>query len=245
MLMMSAGDERYAVREFGRAEALLFWDIDGTLLTTGRAGIYAWEAAAGEFAGRPVDLQQMETAGFTDFAIGEAILERLGLLDDNDRLHRLIRRYEEELPHSLPRRTGRVLSGVREILDHLARHHPTVRSHLMTGNTPAGAKVKLNHYGLAKYFSSGGGFALDTSDRTLIAQRALDLVLQERPTPLDRIFVIGDTPHDIRSGRYLGVKTIAVGTGDYSVDALLTYDPWRAIPQLPDPRAFVAMLNAE
>lgn len=240
---MLASGEPDTARELGRTNVLLFWDIDGTLLTTGRAGIYAWEAAAGELAGTPVDLQQMETAGFTDFAIGEAILERLGLLDD-DRLHRLVRRYEEELPRSLPRRTGRVLAGVREILDHLALRHPTVRSQLLTGNTPAGARVKLTHYGLAQHFSSTGGFAVDTSDRTLIAERALTLALQERPTRLDRVFVIGDTPHDIRCGRHLGAKTIAVGTGDYPVDALLTYHPWRAIPQLPEPQAFVAMLNA-
>ena len=40
---------------------LLFWDIDGTLLTTGRAGILAWEAAASEAAGHPVDLPEEET----------------------------------------------------------------------------------------------------------------------------------------------------------------------------------------
>ena len=52
----------------------LFWDIDGTLLTTGRAGIFAWEDAASEMAGRRIDLQRLQTAGLTDFAIGARIL---------------------------------------------------------------------------------------------------------------------------------------------------------------------------
>ena len=50
--------------------------------------LFAWEAAAGEVAGRPMDLQTLQTAGLTDFAIGRAILESLGLASDTGRLAR-------------------------------------------------------------------------------------------------------------------------------------------------------------
>ena len=43
---------------------LLFWDIDGTLLTTGRAGIFAWEEAASDAAGYPVNLQSLKKSEF-------------------------------------------------------------------------------------------------------------------------------------------------------------------------------------
>ena len=42
---------------------LVFWDIDGTLLTTGRAGIFAWQEALHEVTGREVDLWSFDTAG--------------------------------------------------------------------------------------------------------------------------------------------------------------------------------------
>ena len=35
---------------------VLFWDIDGTLLTTGKAGVPAWEAAVTEVTGRDFEL---------------------------------------------------------------------------------------------------------------------------------------------------------------------------------------------
>ena len=42
---------------------VLFWDIDGTLLTTGRAGILAWEAAIRGSMGVECDLSEHGTSG--------------------------------------------------------------------------------------------------------------------------------------------------------------------------------------
>ena len=47
----------------------LFWDIDGTLLLTARAGVFASEEASEEVLGRRVDLSTMQTAGMTDFEV--------------------------------------------------------------------------------------------------------------------------------------------------------------------------------
>ncbi|WP_287298198.1 hypothetical protein [Moorena sp. SIO2C4] len=41
---------------------VLFWDIDSTLLTTKRAGIFALEEAASEVIGETVSLTNLETA---------------------------------------------------------------------------------------------------------------------------------------------------------------------------------------
>ena len=48
---------------------VLFWDIDGTLLTTARAGVFAWEEAVRELTGRKFDLITMRVAGLTDYQI--------------------------------------------------------------------------------------------------------------------------------------------------------------------------------
>jgi phosphoglycolate phosphatase len=220
----------------------LFWDIDGTLLTTARAGVFAWEDSTRELAGRDIDLSTIRTAGFTDYQIAVRTLEEIGLDPTPERVGRLLRRYEELLPSSLPRRPGRVLDNVREILEHLRTERPDVRSYLLTGNTRAGAEAKLTYFGIAQYFD-GGAFAEDTGARAAIACRALDLARSVGPVADEGIFVIGDTPHDIECAKAIGAKTIAVATGGYSVEELQRYNPWRLFETLPAPEEFVRLID--
>ena len=58
---------------------VLFWDIDGTLLTTARAGVIAWEDAVRELTGHEFDLSTIRTAGFTDYQIAVKTFEAIGL----------------------------------------------------------------------------------------------------------------------------------------------------------------------
>lgn len=215
----------------------LLWDIDGTLLHTGRAGIFALEDAAKEVLGSLPNLDDLPTAGLTDVEIAMGIVSQAGQAPEPNVVNRFLRAYESHLPSALPRRTGLVFPGVREILDSVAQRGD-VLSLLLTGNTQAGARAKLTHYGLDRYFSEGA-FSDGTSDRRSIARRALDLVRQRHPDiDLNQVFVIGDTPHDIHCGKAIGARTIAVATGQYGEDALKSFDPWWVIPVLPSPSRF-------
>lgn len=221
---------------------VLFWDIDGTLLTTAKAGVFAWEDAVREITGRnDFELAQLRIAGMTDYQIAVKTFEVLGLHADEAFLRRFVDRYGELLPSSLPRKKGRVLPNVREILEHL-RGRPDVRSYLLTGNTRAGATAKLTHYDLIHFFPDGA-FAEDTGARASIASRALSLARQTGPVAGDRVFVIGDTPHDIECARAIEARTIAVATGGYSVEELKAHDPWRLFEELPTPDEFVRLIE--
>lgn len=225
--------------------SVLFWDIDGTLLTTGRAGIFAWEDAVRTALGVPVDLADFQTAGLTDVEIGFRLLAAYGSRKDPEVARRLLRVYEEQLPACLPRRQGRVLPGVRETLGYLANKKDVV-SLLLTGNTRAGANAKLAYYGLAGYFREGA-FAEDAPDRTSIAFRALALaqeLLGDSPSP-ETMYVIGDTPHDVNCGKAIMARTIALATGAYSVADLRSYDPWLAMECLPSPEDFYGLVHPQ
>src|SRR5688572_30451126 len=87
---------------------VLFWDIDGTLLTTGKAGVPAWEAAVQEVTGRDFELSSIRVPGLTDYQIAVRTFELLGVAADTDTLRRMVRRYEELLPTALPQKQGRV-----------------------------------------------------------------------------------------------------------------------------------------
>jgi len=220
---------------------ILFWDIDGTLLSTGKAGVPAWEAAVREVTGREFQLSSIRIPGLTDFQIAVRTFEMLGVVADEDMLRRMVRRYEELLPAALPTRQGRVLPNVREVLDVLATR-ADVRSFLLTGNTRGGARAKLTHYELLKYCPEGA-FAEDPGERSTIAVRALALAQRTGPVHAQAVFVIGDTPHDIHCANAIGARTVAVATGGYELSELESHRPWRAFAELPSPTEFIRMID--
>ena len=220
---------------------VLFWDIDGTLLTTGKAGVPAWEQAVREVIGHDFQLSSFRVAGLTDFQIAVRTFEMLGVEAGEETLKSMVRRYEELLPTALPQKQGRVLPNVREILDLLERR-ADVRSYLLTGNTRGGARAKLTHYDLFRYFSDGA-FAEDASERAVIAARALDLARRAGPVADEAIFVVGDTPHDIHCANAIGARTVAVATGGYSLDELESHRPWRAFAELPPADEFIRLID--
>ena len=225
------------------SEHVLFWDIDLTLLSTARAGVIALEDAAREVLGADADYSDLRTAGLTDSEIAQMLIGDRGAGEAGDRVAAFLRSYEEHLPRRLPERQGKVLAGVVEILDDV-RDRPGVHSLLLTGNTRAGADAKLRHYGLEQHFEKGA-FCLDMDDRDAIARRALGIaeeVLGAAPDPA-RTFVIGDTPHDIRCGKAIGVRTVAVASGVVPADELREHDPWLVWERLPDPEEFASALG--
>lgn len=214
----------------------LLWDVDGTLLTTARAGVFSLEDALEEVSGVRADLQGMATAGLTDYEIAETALRSVGHEADEETVLGFLAVHGEQLPRYLHRREGHVMPGVREVLEDLAGRDD-VRSLLLTGNTEAGARAKLRHYALDGYFPDGGAFCVGPGDRDEIARRALALV---GDTPA---VVIGDTPADVACGKAIGARTLAVATGSYGRDELAAASPWVVVEQLPEPAAFRRLLE--
>jgi phosphoglycolate phosphatase len=220
---------------------VLFWDIDGTLLTTGKAGVPAWEQAVREVVQRDFELASFRVAGLTDYQIAVRTFEMLEVPVDEATIRRMVGRYESLLPVELPKKQGRVLPNVREILEHM-RERTDVRSYLLTGNTRGGARAKLTHYDLFHYFLDGA-FAEDASARAAIAGRALALARAAGPVADEGLFVVGDTPHDIECANAIGARTIAVATGGYTLDELKSHRPWRAFAELPSAGEFARLID--
>jgi phosphoglycolate phosphatase-like HAD superfamily hydrolase len=220
---------------------VLFWDIDGTLLTTGKAGVPAWEQAVREIVQRDFQLSSFRVAGLTDYQIAVRTFEMLDVPADEAAIRRMVGRYEALLPTELPKKHGRVLPNVREILEHMSERSD-VRSYLLTGNTRGGARAKLTHYDLFHYFV-GGAFAEDAGDRATIAARAIAMARSAGPVADDGVFVVGDTPHDIECANAIGARTVAVATGGYTLDELQEHRPWRAFDELPAAEEFARLID--
>jgi phosphoglycolate phosphatase-like HAD superfamily hydrolase len=221
---------------------VLLWDVDGTLLTTKRAGVLALEEAAREVLALEPDIAGLHTAGLTDYQVAVAAISACGREAEPSTVQRFMRSYETHLPARLPLRAGHAMPGVREILDAL-RDRSDVISLLLTGNTRAGAEAKLRHYGLDGYFD-GGAFCVDAGDRDSIARRAVTAAQGRTHAPPDpaRTFVIGDTPHDIRCARAIGARSVAV-SGTFPVAVLEEHGPWLALDGFPEPDRFLELLE--
>jgi len=223
---------------------VLFWDIDGTLLTTRRAGVFALEEAAREVCGAAPDFARLDTAGLTDHEVALLAIRECGGEATPEAASAMLRAYERHLPERLGWRRGGPLPGVVEILEALEGRDDLI-SLLLTGNTAAGAKAKLEHYGLAGYFA-GGAFCVDGDDRPGIARRALSVAAEHaRTVSPECTYVIGDTPHDIRCGQEIGARTVAVASGSYELEKLRRCDPWLALDRLPSPARFTELLKLD
>jgi phosphoglycolate phosphatase len=203
---------------------LLLWDIDGTLISTGAAGQRAiGRATAERFEGG--DLNGVEIAGRTDVGIARQILWKHGAPVNDESVHSFLDLYVEFLAEELPRGKGRVLPGVLELLADAATKSDITLG-LLTGNLERGARLKLEHYDLWRFFAFGA-FADDHPDRNELGAFALSRarVATGIEFAAAQVDVIGDTGHDIACGKAFGARTIAVATGPWSLEQLTEHEP--------------------
>jgi phosphoglycolate phosphatase-like HAD superfamily hydrolase len=222
---------------------LLLWDIDATLITSGGAGEKSLQRAIANRYGANDDLHDIEIAGRTDAAIARSILQKYRMPTDVASVASFLDEYIAGLRDLLPQVTGRVLPGVREILDRLRPNDDRVLA-LLTGNLRQGAQLKLEHYGLWDYFEFGA-FADDHHDRNELGafarRRAQEKHGHEFSTA--QIDVIGDTGHDIACGKVFGARTIAVATGLWTREQLAQHHPDFLFDDLSDVDAVMATLG--
>src|SRR5437667_7638820 len=204
---------------------LLLFDIDGTLVHAAGAGVESLKLALTERFGTKDDLQDIEIAGMTDSGIVISILNKHQIPATNENIAAFLDSYVHFLSLELPRRAGKLLPGVLELLEKL-KARPNLVLALLTGNVSRGAQLTLEHYGVWHFFEFGA-FADDHHDRNRLGSfaRARAKEKHGRGFSASEIDVIGDTPRDIACGKALGARTIAVATGIWSRDQLATYQP--------------------
>jgi phosphoglycolate phosphatase len=219
------------------------FDIDGTLLSSGGAGQAAMEAAFLAEFGLENPVEGLTTAGRTDRAIAADLFAYFNLEHHEENHQRFVRAYLERLPAELARRRGLVLPGIRELLESLS-HRDDVSLGLLTGNFCEGARIKLSHHALDHHFSYGG-YGDHHLDRDDVAREALAEIrrLHANCVELDRVWIIGDTPADVRCGRAIGANVVAVSTGIYSRDVLRSVGPDYLVDDFSDPGRLLQLLR--
>ena len=230
----------------GPSTVLLLFDIDGTLLHSGRAATRAIEAVFRRRYAVENAMDGVAAAGRTDPAIlREMFLRNLGREYTPAEAASVFRDYVAELERELAReRSLRVLPGVERLLQGLATT-PGVVLGLATGNVEPGAWVKLRAAGLEGYFRFGG-FGSDCPLRSGLVRTAIRRAadrLAGSGRAITRVVVVGDTTHDILHGRAAGAEVAAVATGVHGAEELARLGPDHLFHDLSDTEAVVKALR--
>lgn len=222
---------------------LLLFDIDGTLIHSGGAGVHALKSAFKERFGIADDLRGIEIAGMTDSGIVVSILKKHDISATNENVSAFLDSYVHFLSLELPRRKGKLLPGVLDLLADL-KSRPHLVLALLTGNVSRGAQLKLEHYGVWHFFEFGA-FADDHQDRNRLGSFARGRAQEKhrREFSASQIDVIGDTPRDIACGKAIGARTIAVATGTWSRERLAEHQPDFLIDDLSDVKGIIHTLG--
>ncbi|MFQ6618726.1 MAG: HAD family hydrolase [Fidelibacterota bacterium] len=194
-------------------DKLLLFDIDGTLIFSGRTSIEAYIRSIESVFGEAVLLEYGDYAGLTDPQIFINGLKKANLnrshFEANKNL--LYRYYIQFLKRNYPGADDRfIYPGVREMLELLSQRADIVLG-LLTGNIEEGAKIKLKPYSILKYFSLGA-FGSDSMDRNQLPRIAIKKAEDrfKRSFKPSELVIFGDTVHDVRCAKTIGAKSVVV-----------------------------------
>jgi len=91
----------------------------------------------------------------------------------------------------------------------------------LIGNIERGAMIKLEAFGLDRYFEIGA-YGNDDADRNRLLPIVREKLRNSRSLNVDYrdCIVIGDTPRDVECAKPYGAYSIAVATGPYTYSSL-------------------------
>lgn len=217
---------------------VILFDIDGTLITTGGAGVRAFgHAFASEF-NLPRATESLHFAGRTDTGLALEVFADNGIKPTPKNRRRFFAAYTRHLKEMLADCTGRICPGVERFLAESRALQPAPLLGLLTGNIRPGAELKLSHYNLWEHFLFGAyGDEHAERNKVALSARRHSRRLLGRGLKSEQILVIGDTPRDIECARAIGAKVLAVATGDYTVEDLQMHQPDWCVKNLEAARA--------
>jgi len=201
---------------------LVLFDVDHTLMIAGKSHKEAFVMAIKEVAG--LDLKfPVGMSGMTDLQIIHNLLTDNNIETEENTDKKIINvmiDYFQQADLS----DAILLPGVPALLKRMQEHEDIVVG-LVTGNIEEIAYTKLKHFGIKEFFLVGGFGHTSVIRSELIYDAIAHAERKIGTIKKNNVFIIGDTPHDIKAAKETGVKVIAVATGSHDVAALKKDSP--------------------
>jgi HAD superfamily hydrolase (TIGR01509 family) len=198
----------------------LIFDLDGTLVDTVYAHVFAWHRALDE-AGLPVEGWRIHRKiGMSGGLFTRAVAREVGRDLDAEEIEAVQRRHGELFRELLPDRP--VLPGAVDLLRDLRAQG------IPHGIATSGRRPEID----ASLHALGVGSETVVVERGHVARAKpepdLFLACQERlGIPADQCYVVGDAVWDLLAGRRAGMLSVGVLTGGYGEDELIRAGAFR------------------
>jgi phosphoglycolate phosphatase-like HAD superfamily hydrolase len=223
---------------------LILFDIDGTILSSGGAGVRALNNAFRDVLSAEYTFTDISLAGKTDLQIIREGLQSTGLPSDNGCIPKIIESYLCHLANEINTDDKHLKPGIVECLEALEKRKSKYQMGLLTGNIEQGARIKLGSFGLNEYFPSGA-FGGDNEDRNMLLPIAVERfsIIAGRDFAFSDCIVIGDTPRDVACAKPYNATCIAVATGPYKAHKLVEAGADVVVEDLSDTEHFLNILK--
>jgi phosphoglycolate phosphatase-like HAD superfamily hydrolase len=205
------------------ADAYLF-DIDGTLLNSRDAVHYhAFHRAVADVFGLELRFDGIPVHGNTDVGILQAYLRAAGVPEDQwrPRMPKVFEMMSAEVERNAANFRPELCPSIPELIQRLSAQGKLLG--VASGNIERVGWAKLRAAGLRDHFSFGA-FSGKREKRDEVIAHGIEQARSIRGQD-STIYVVGDTPADIRSAHANGIAVIAVATGIYGFDELLSHSP--------------------
>jgi phosphoglycolate phosphatase-like HAD superfamily hydrolase len=184
---------------------------------------------------------RIQMAGRTDKWILEDAAARAGIVLTEDSAGQFHDRYCARLLEALPEPADHkgVLPGVQDLLETIETRQDIFPA-LLTGNSEAGARIKLEHFDLWKFFRCGayGDAAVDRNRLFDVAVERARACGAPSVAAAD-VVVVGDTVLDVACAHAAGARSVAVATGPSDAETLRRSGAELVLTDLSDTDAFL------
>ncbi len=226
------------------SQRLVLFDMDGTVINVAPQHLEAFRVAMEVVYGLDVEgvLDRQRYQGATQPNVIRAACRVCGLSCEmtESLLPEALRVASETTIALLEAVQVRALPGVVPLLDALRGDEHALG--LVTGTISATAHAILEQAGLRAYFPvlACGEEGDERADLVILA---IDRVRRRYGAcPKRPLVVVGDAPRDIKTGKAFGAGTVAVATGNHTVDELASYGPDAVLPHFDDVEAALAAI---
>lgn len=228
---------------------LLLFDIDGTLMKSGGAGMRAMFHVGDQLFGKQFNWEGIEAGGHLDPLIFAEAAANNGLDTDPAHHQRFHDAYIKRLAHEFEQSQHlvEIMPGIHQILSML--HERQTRQNdivlgLLTGNYTLAVPIKLKSIGVdPSWFNitAFGDEAPSRPDLVAVAMNKYQAMTGHAAHP-HGVIVIGDTPRDIACAHAHGARVLAVGTGGYELAQLQACKADAVAADLSDPSLLLEMI---
>lgn len=220
------------------SHTLLLFDIDGTLvLYTDDFPHRMFEEMTDHFFGKTVSLDDYRFSGKTDKLIISEVAALAGVTETElaEREEEIVEWVPMRLEEHLDDSTFELLPNVKAILDELSTRPDTTLA-LLTGNLPRCAELKLEQFGLMRYFEFGA-YGIESRDRNDLGPIALKKFADAKGFAADDVVIVGDALPDIHVAKHIDARVLVTLTGRTTREEVLPHEPDHIFDDLTDTEA--------